>query len=92
LSFAINSQKQLIATGENNRGDTVAPCINLWTNTGELISRYDEEFTKGINCIDFSPSSKVLGAVTLDDDHTVYVFNIESKKLITKLNVVIVRS
>jgi WD40 repeat protein/Ca2+-binding EF-hand superfamily protein len=86
LSFAIDSKKQLIATGENNKGDTVQPCIHLWTNTGELVSRLDENFKKGINCIDFSPSSQILGAVTLDDEHTIYVFNIDSKKLIAKVS------
>ena len=84
ISFAIDSSRSLIATGENTSNDGNKSTLCVWDTEAKEIVRFQGIFEKGINALSFSPSGKKLVAISMDDNHTVYLFDIIQKKLILK--------
>lgn len=85
ISFSLNSNRTMVASGENSLQPNHKPALCLWDTEGKQISRFEGMFEKGINTIAFSPESTKLGAVTNDDDHTIFIFDlIENKLLLTE--------
>lgn len=89
ISFAIDSTRCFIATGENtskNSESGIKPTLCVWDTEAKEIARFQGMFEKGINAISFSPNGNKLVAISVDDNHTVYLFDLYQKKLILKAN------
>ncbi len=83
-SMAVNNAKNLIATGENgskaNQGFN--PVICVWDEDCNLVTKFDGNFFKGVNSLNFSPESNFLLAVSLNDEHDIYLFDIKENRMI----------
>jgi WD40 repeat protein len=56
------------------------PGIYLWNGLDQsLIGKLPSKLTKGIQALSFSPSGNFLAAVAIDVDHSVALFNVQSK-------------
>ena len=86
LSFSINSSRNLIATGENTpiNPESRKPKLCVWDTELKEIASFQGMFEKGIKAISFSPLGKKLVAVSIDDNHTIYLFDLNQNKLIHK--------
>ena len=84
LSFALNSTRDLVATGEAQKdGDTTSQII-IWNPTDlSEISRITLP-VNGINAIDFSEDSKLIACVGLDNDHSIFVVDVKLAKIIAQ--------
>ncbi len=83
ISLAVNNSKNLIATGENASKSTSeeSPLICIWDEEANLIKKFEGNFHKGINSLNFSPESNFLLAVSLNEEHDIYLFDIKENRL-----------
>ena len=83
ISMCLNNSKTLIASGEDSsRTDSeINPSICIWDTDSKLISKIEGNFEKGINSLNFSPDSSKLLAVSLNEEHTIYLFDLKENRL-----------
>lgn len=80
LAFAIDSSRKMIATGEISTGEATAT-ICIWDKECREMMRF-EGLNKGVNVLSFSPNGTKLIAVTMDESHTIHIFDLKEKKLV----------
>lgn len=85
ICLAMNEQKTLIATGQGNTkanslGKNSMICV--WDTDANLVTKFEGNFGKGINSLDFSPDSSKLLATSMKEDHDIYLFDIKDHKMI----------
>ncbi len=83
ISFTVDKNKEYIASGETFFEGNAKPLLNVWKRNGDLFHSFKNFSDKGINCIAFSPNNTYLIAINVDDNHTIHLFEIMRKKLIT---------
>lgn len=83
ISLAVNNSKNLIATGENGSKthQGLNPIVCVWDEECNLITKFEGNFKKGINSINFSPDSNFLLAVSLNDDHEIFLFDLKENRM-----------
>jgi microtubule-associated protein-like 6 len=81
-SFAINDSKTLIATGENCNKSGIKSSVCVWDPQCKEQMRFQGMFEKGVNVLCFSPNGSKLLAISLDENHTIFLFDMKQKKLI----------
>jgi hypothetical protein len=82
ISFAMDGKKKLIASGELSTKPDSKPSLIVWSTQGKLIQRFDGIFDKGINALSFNPTGTKLVAIGMDDNHTIYLFDLTENKLV----------
>ena len=84
ISMAVNNAKNLIATGENGSKlqQGFNPVICVWDEDCNLVTKFEGNFFKGVNSLNFSPESNFLLAVSLNNEHDIYLFDIKEHKMI----------
>lgn len=88
IAMAINNLKNLFATGENGSKSENGniPIICIWDEDCNLIRKFEGNFSKGINSLNFSPDSNFLLAVSLNEDHEIYLFDLKENRMIGNCN------
>lgn len=80
--LAINEQKTLIATGQLNNRNEKSSFICIWDTDANLITKFEGNFGKGINSLDFSPDSNKILATSMKEDHDIFLFDMKEYKMI----------
>jgi WD40 repeat protein len=83
ISFAVDKNKEYMASGETTTESNQRPVLNVWKRNGDLFHCFKNFSDRGINSIAFSPNNTYLIAVTVDDNHTIHLFDLIRKKLIS---------
>jgi microtubule-associated protein-like 6 len=79
-AFALKADGSMAATGEVGR----RPNIFVWDTASQmLIASFKAPLEKGIAGLAFSPSGNKLAAVAMDDDHSVAIYDINTKVLLS---------
>lgn len=74
-ALAVAPNKRIVATGEVGK----KPKIYVWDAIGMQVEHtFSGKLSRGIKCLSFSPSGKLLAAVDVSDDHQIAVYNVES--------------
>jgi WD40 repeat protein len=76
----LNVKKNLVVTGEMGKN----PIVTVWDAlTGKTIQVFSHpKLIKSIAAVAISPSGKYVAAVSMCDDHDIFVFDIPSKSLV----------
>ncbi len=78
-SFALNRDGTLAATGEVGK----KPNIYVWDTSSLLpVANFKAPLERGITALGFSPSGGLLAAVSVDDEHNIAVFNLNTNAII----------
>ena len=86
LSFALDSTRTLIATGEAQIEGKTSSQIIVWQSSDlQEVSRITLP-VNGVNTISFSTDGAYLACSGLDDQHTIFVINSKSGEIIAKDN------
>lgn len=90
IALAVNSSKTLIATSENGSSSQIFkrtdsrdrnPIICIWDVDANLVHKFEGNFFKGVNSLSFSPDSSKLLAISLNDEHDIYLFDLKENRL-----------
>lgn len=74
-ALAVAPNRRLVATGEVGK----KPKIYVWDAIAmQVVHTFSGKLSRGIKCLSFSPSGKLLAAVDVSDDHEIAVYNVES--------------
>lgn len=74
-AMAFASDKRTVATGEVGK----KPKIYVWdTISMQVLHKFSGKLQRGIKCLAFSPSGKLLAAVDVSDDHQIAVYNVQT--------------
>ena len=81
-AFAVSKQSKLVAAGDINKNKSNnKPAIIVWNyeNEEEVVS-IDSLTNKGFIVIAFNPAGNLLACVTADDEHSIFVIELNNEK------------
>jgi len=84
LDIAGGEQRNIVATGECGKMATV----HVWdSNTMSSIAQFNLGPTsKGVAALSISPCQRYVAAVDQSNDHTMYIYNVQRKKMLLTLS------